>query len=406
MNRALFAGLSGTVAFQERLDVVGNNIANANTVAYKEGRTTFQEALYETLEGGRSGSVAGAGGSNPLQIGSGVSLGAVTVQHTQGSLEPTGQPLDCAIEGQGFFVVGDGQGAYYSRDGAFSLDDTNTLVTGAGGLRVMGWMAGPDGSINPTSQLSSLSFNIGQLAPPHATGAARVRGNLDATAAEGDSLAATIAIYDSLGEAHQVELTFTRTANVNEWQCLANCEGSTASGLLQFDASGALTAGTTLGLNVALVNGAGSPQSVQVDLNSVTGLAQSSSVVIDSQDGRPAAALVSVEMGDSGVVEGHYSDGRTRPLAQVALASFTNPGGLRHLGGNLFSEAPSSGAASVGAANTGGRGGVVARSLEMSNVDLTRAFVDMITTQRGFQASTRVIATANEMLDDVVRLVQ
>ncbi len=406
MNRALFAGLSGTIAFQERLDVIGNNIANANTVAYKESRTTFQEALYETLQGGTSGSGATIGGSNPVQIGSGVSLGSVTVQQTQGSLEPTGQPLDCAIDGEGFFMLGDGEGACYSRDGSFSLDDTNTLVASASGLRVLGWMADAGGVVNTTGAQTALSFNLGELSPPEATGSAIVRGNLDATAVTGDTVATTISVYDSLGETHQAELTFTKTANVGEWQCDAACGASTATGLAQFDGSGALTAGGSLSLSVALTNGATTPQAVALDLSSVTALAQSHSVVVDSQDGRPASSLVSVGMGDAGVVEGHYSDGRTRRLGQVALAAFTNPGGLRHTGGNLYTEAPSSGRPDVGAADSGGRGGVVARNLEMSNVDLTRSFVDMITTQRGFQASTRVIATANEMLDEVVRLVQ
>ncbi|MGI5817256.1 MAG: flagellar hook protein FlgE [Armatimonadota bacterium] len=406
MNRALFSGLSGTVAFQSRLDVVGNNIANANTVAYKEGRTTFQDALYATLQGGRSGSDVGIGGANPMQVGSGVSLGSVTVQHTQGSLEPTGQPLDCAIEGQGMFVLGDGQGQYYSRDGSFSLDDTNTLVAAASGMKVMGWMADASGGVNATGPISALSFNIGELAPPEATGGALLRGNLDATAAVGDSVASTISIYDSLGEMHPVEITFTNTANVNEWQVEALCEGSTATGTLQFDTAGRLSAGGVLNLDVALTNGAASPQSVTLDLASVTALAQAHSVVVHSQDGRPASSLTGVGIGDGGVVEGQYSDGRTRALGQIAMASFANPGGLQRIGGNLFTEAPASGAAAVGASNTGGRGSLVARNLEMSNVDLTRAFVDMITTQRGFQASTRVISTANQMLDEVVRLMQ
>ncbi|MFO8081862.1 MAG: flagellar hook protein FlgE [Armatimonadota bacterium] len=406
MNRALFAGLSGTVAFQNRLDVVGNNIANANTVAYKEGRATFQDALYETLQGGRSGSEASIGGANPMQIGSGVSLGTVSVQHTQGSLEPTGQPLDGAIDGEGMFVLRDDRGTCYSRDGSFSLDDTNTLVSGASGLRVMGWMADADGSVNTTGALSELSFDIGALAPPQATGSALVRGNLNAAAAVGDSVSTTVSMYDSLGEMHEVALTFTNTANPNEWECTAVCEGSTATGLMEFDSSGAVSSGGTLDLTVALSNGANSPQTVQFDLGSVTALTQADSVVIDSQDGRPPASLASVGLGDGGLVEGQYTDGRTRTLGQLALASFTNPGGLQHSGANLYTEGPASGPASVGSAGTGGRGRVVARNLEMSNVDLTRSFVDMITTQRGFQASTRVISTANQMLDEVVRLTQ
>ncbi|MFW6155686.1 MAG: flagellar hook protein FlgE [Armatimonadota bacterium] len=406
MNRALFAGLSGTTAFQNRLDVVGNNIANANTVAYKEGRATFQDALYETLQGGRSGSEASIGGANPMQIGSGVSLGGVSVQHTQGSLEPTGQPLDGAIDGEGMFVLRDDQGTSYSRDGSFSLDDTNTLVSGSSGLRVMGWMADADGSVNTTGPLSELSFDIGALAPPQATSSTLVRGNLDASAAVDEAVTTTVSIYDSLGEMHEVELTFTNTANPNEWECAAVCEGSTETGLLEFDSSGAVSSGETLDLTVAPTNGANSPQTVQFDLGSITALTQAHSVVVDSQDGRPPASLASVGLGDDGLVEGQYTDGRTRTLGQLALASFTNPGGLQHSGANLYTEGPASGPASVGAAGAGGRGRVVARNLEMSNVDLTRSFVDMITTQRGFQASTRVISTANQMLDEVVRLMQ
>lgn len=405
MNRAMFAGLSGTVAFQNRLDVVGNNIANSNTVGYKEGRVTFADALYDTLAGGRSGGEVGLGGTNPMQIGSGVALGSVSVQHSQGALERTGQPLDCAISGPGMFVVSDGEADYYTRDGSFALDNTNTLVAGASGYRVMGWMA-TDGEVNTSGPLTPLTFNIGELSPPEPTGSAIVSGNLNSEAEASDAFSSTISIYDSLGEMHQVEMTFTATANPGEWVCEAACGGSTASVTMQFDADGALTAGGALTLDVVLTNGAASPQQVEIDLSSVTGMAQASNAVIESQDGRPPASLVTVTMSEGGVVEGQYSDGRTRALGQVAVAGFTNPGGLNRMGGNLYAEAPASGAASIGGADSGGRGGIVAGSLEMSNVDLTRSFVDMITTQRGFQASTRVIATANEMLDDVVRLIR
>lgn len=405
MNRAMFAGLSGTLAFQNRLDVVGNNIANSNTVGYKEGRVTFQDALYETLEGGRSGGEIGRGGSNPVQIGSGVSLGSVSVRHSQGSLERTGQPLDCAITGPGMFVLSDGQTGYYTRDGSFSLDSTNTLVAGGSGARVMGWMA-TDGSVNTSGPLSQLSFSIGELSPPEATSAAVVSGNLDSRAAEGVSFSSTISIYDSLGEAHSVELTFTSTAYPGEWTCSARCGSSSADVTLQFDSQGNLVSGGSVTLPVVFTNGAESPQSIEIGLDSLTGMAQSSSAVIESQNGRPAASLVSVAMSEGGLIEGRYSDGRSRTLGQVAIASFTNPGGLSRLGGNLYAEAPASGAPSIGGADSGGRGSVVAGSLELSNVDLTRSFVDMISTQRGFQASTRVIATANEMLDDVVRIIR
>ena len=132
MNRALFSGLSGTIAFQNRLDVVGNNIANSNTVSYKQARATFRDALYQTLRGGSSGSETGLGGLNPIQIGSGVSLGSVIVEHTQGSLERTGQPLDVAIEGPGMFLVSDGDGIFYTRDGAFKMSAEGQIVNADG----------------------------------------------------------------------------------------------------------------------------------------------------------------------------------------------------------------------------------------------------------------------------------
>lgn len=405
MNRALFSGLSGTMAFQERLDVVGNNIANSNTIGYKEGRVTFADALYQTLEGGRSGGEAGIGGTNPLQIGSGVLLSAVSTAHTQGTLERTGQPLDAAIEGPGMFVLSDGQAMCYSRAGAYSLDDTNTLVTTGSGLRVLGWTA-RDGAVAPTGTPSPLSFDVSALAPPVPTSTVNVAGNLDATAEPGSTVTATVSVFDSLGEAHQVELLFTRGAAVDQWDCQATCGASTATTSLQFDSSGAVIAGGSLTLDVALTNGAATPLTITFDLSDVTNLVQANTVAVRSQDGSPAAALVSVELGDGGYVQGRYSDGRTRVLGLLAMASFPNPGGLERAGDGLYVEAAASGPASIGAPGSGGRGTVVAGSLEMSNVDLTRAFVDMITTQRGFQASTRVIATANEMLDDVVRLIR
>lgn len=405
MNRALFSGLSGTIAFQNRLDVVGNNIANSNTIAYKQARATFRDALYQTLRGGSSGSETGLGGTNPIQIGSGVSLGAIAVEHTQGSLERTGQPLDAAIEGPGMFVISDGNATFYTRDGAFGLDNNNTLVHAGTGYRVQGWVAA-DGIVSPTGPPSDLHFDISQLAPPRATSAVAVTGNLSANASPGDTVQTTIAVYDSLGATHQMTVTFTRGAHAGEWDVQVACEGDTENTTITFAANGALTGSESVTIDLTPDNGATSPQAVQVALGVLTGLAEPSSVAISHQDGRPAASLVAVELTDGGYVLGRYSDGRNDILGQLALASFTNPGGLSRTGANLYAPAPASGPAAVGSPGTGGRGHVVAQALEMSNVDLTKAFVDMITTQRGFQASTRVIATANELLDDVVRLIR
>ncbi len=404
MNRALFAGLSGTIAFQNRLDVVANNLANANTVGYKEGQVTFLDALYQTLRGGRAGSDLGLGGLNPMQIGSGVSLGSIQVRQTQGSLERTGQPLDSAIEGAGMFVVSDGVGTFYTRDGALVLDNTNTLVGATSGYRVQGWMA-TEGQVDSTGPASDLVFQMGQLSPPQPTENATVMGNLDAEAADATEIQTTISVYDSLGEMHQITVTLTKT-DTNEWEAEATFGADSASTTLTFDANGALTGTESVTLDMTLTNGATSPLSVTVALGQITQLAQTSSVAISAQDGRPAAALVSVQVSENGLIDGKFSDGRTLSLAQLALASFPNPGGLRRTGGNLYEEAPASGPAAIGPAGSAGRGRIVAGALEMSNVDLTKAFVDMITTQRGFQASTRVISAADELLEDVIRLIR
>ncbi len=404
MNRALFSGLSGTVAFQNRLDVVGNNIANSSTVSYKEGRTTFQDALYQTMRGGRGGSDTGLGGMNPVQIGSGVGLSSVTVQQTQGALETTGQPLDASIEGTGMFVLSSGSGVFYSRDGAFALDDRNTLVHAGTGYRVQGWQA-VNGEVTPTGSPSDLSFSVGKLTPAVPTASALVTGNLDAAAVDGDEVQTTVSAYDSLGEVHQVTITFAKTANTGEWTATATSGPDSATTTITFDAQGALAGTESIALDLTLTNGATTPQAVAISLGDMTGLTQASNAAVQSQDGRPPASLMSVEITDNGFLEGQFSDGRSETLGQLAVAGFTNPGGLHRIGSNLYAEAPAAGIAAVGGANTGGRGRVVAQTLEMSNVDLTKAFVDMITTQRGFQASTRVIATANEMLDDVIRLV-
>lgn len=405
MNRALFSGLSGTVAFQGRLDVVGNNIANSTTVSYKQARATFQDALYQTLRGGSSGSEMGLGGTNPIQIGSGVSLAAVAVEHTQGSLERTGQPLDAAIEGPGMFMVSDGSATFYTRDGAFALDNNNILVHTSTGYKVQGWLAA-GGVMSPTGPPGDLRLNIGQLASPQPTARVSVIGNLSAGAAPGDSAQTTVLVYDSLGATHQVVLTFVKRPDPGQWEVRVQCEGDTASATVTFGADGRVTGADSVSLSLTPDNGASAPQVIDFALGALTGLSDPSSVTVSRQDGRPAASLVAVELTDGGYVLGQYSDGRSEVLGQIALVSFTNPAGLTRLGANLYAQAPAAGAAAVGSPGTGGRGQIVAQALEMSNVDLTKAFVEMITSQRGFQASTRVIATANEMLDDVVRLIR
>jgi flagellar hook protein FlgE len=406
MNRALLSGLSGTLAFQSYIDVLSNNIANANTVGFKEGRLTFLDTFYQTLNGGAAGIEGGLGGLNPSQVGSGTRVGQIQMVTSQGSMSNTGASLDAAIEGQGMFVLGNGSdGRFYARDGSFVLDDARVLVAGGSGLRVLGWMA-QDGVVATTGDPAEMSFPIGQVQPGAATANVAMGGNLDAALDTGSTRTATISVYDSLGMSHQLAVTFTKTATANQWAYEAGCEGSTAGGTIVFDpADGSVASGGTLALTAALSSGATTPLVLTVDLGSVTQLTQTGSDVRAlGQDGTPSSTLSAINILDGGDIQGEYSDGHVGILGRVAVASFANIAGLVHAGSNLYQPGAASGQIDVGAAGSAGRGQVRARQLEMSNVDLTKCFVEVMMAQRGFQASTRVISAANRMLDDVMQL--
>ncbi len=405
MNRSLYAGLSGTLANQTYIDVLANNVANANTTGYKEGRVTFQDAYYQTLRGGRGGDVAGPGGIDPAQVGSGVAVGQVQTVHTQGALRYTGSPLDAAIEGPGMFVLQDGERSLYTRDGSFSLDDTHTLVSSGSGLKVMGWLA-QEGVVNTSGAPSALVFPLGQVRAGVATSNVTARGNLDASLLAGETQHATISVYDSLGNLHETVLTFTKSATANQWTCTAQLGASSASTNLTFDPdNGALTAGSPLELSADLSTGAASPLVFRIDLSEVTQLAESgSNVRLVSQDGKPSAILRGVSIIEGGDIQGEYSDGHVEVLGRLAVANFGNVGGLVRAGNNLYQAGANSGELDIGAAGIASRGQIRSRSLENSNVDLTRSFVEIMTAQRGFQASTRVISAANRLLDDLMQL--
>ena len=406
MNRALLAGLSGTLANQTYMDVLGNNIANANTVGFKEGRVTFQDAYYQTIRGGGSGSETGLGGTDPAQIGSGTTVGQIQTLHTQGSMRYSGATLDAAIEGGGMFVLSDGSGGqYYTRDGSFTMDSSHTLIAGSNGMRVLGWKA-QNGAVNTDGQPGALTFPIGQVEPGQVTKGVEIGGNLDAGLDTDDTRTTTISVYDSLGMTHAVALTFTKSATANEWGVDASCDGTTVSDTVTFDpADGSIASGNTLAFSLAVTNGAATPLDFSLNLDALTQLNQAGSNPLAlSQDGTPSSTLSSVTILDGGDLQGEYSDGHVAVLGRIAVASFANEGGLIRLGNNLYQEGANTGVVDLGAAGTSGRGQVRAQQLEMSNVDLTRSFVEIMTAQRGFQASTRVIAAANSMLDDVMQL--
>ncbi len=401
MNRSLYAGLSSTMAQQTKMDVAANNLANVSTIGYKAAYITFKDQFYQTLRGGRP-NMDDQGGVSPIQVGSGVSVGAITVLYSQGALQTTGQPLDAAVQGQGMLVVESPEGTYYTRDGALALDDTSTLVTAATGMRVMGWSA-IDGEIDTSGPMGALSFPLQTMRSPQATSSIDMAGNLASSLDVGDTMNALVSVYDSLGNTHDLSFVFEKTAD-GEWEVTATCEGVDAVGTLTYDADGKLTAGGTLTLGPVAIPTGAADMTVEIDLSETTQYVTGNDIAATSQDGYGPATLQGVSIADGGLIMGSYSDGRSQQLATLAMATFSNFGGLERIGNNQYKQTAASGIARVGEAGTSGRGQIIGGALEMSNTDLTGAFLEMLVTQRAYQASTRVISTANNLLEEAIRI--
>ncbi|WP_427365381.1 flagellar hook protein FlgE [Candidatus Caldatribacterium saccharofermentans] len=403
MMRSLFSGVSGLKNHQTRMDVIGNNIANVNTVAFKASRVTFEDILSQTIEGARSPQAGGAGGVNPKQVGLGVRIGSIDTLFTQGGLQTTDNPTDFAIQGDGFFVVSDGRQVYYTRDGAFKLSADGSLVN-ASGLRVQGWLADANGVIDTTKALQDIFIPVGAQMKPKATENIAFEGNLNANAQENDTWVTSAQVYDSLGNVHTLTVTFTKTANANEWTWEATLDGGGAggSGTITFGPDGLVASGGT-GTATFAIPGANA-LNLAIDFSALTQFGGNPSAYISFQDGYEAGSLDMVTTDSNGVITGIFTNGQSKPLAQIALATFPNPGGLLKQGGNLYQISNNSGLPSIGPANSGGRGSIAVGALEMSNVDLAQEFTNMIVTQRGFQANSRVITTSDEMLQDLINI--
>jgi flagellar hook protein FlgE len=423
MMRSLYAAISGLQNHVTYMDVVGNNIANVNTQGYKASRVTFQDMLTQNIAGA-SAPTADRGGTNPQQVGLGMKLGGINVIHTQGALQATGNSTDFAIQGNGFFIVKDGQRVFYTRDGAFDVSVTGELVNPTNGFKVQGWTADTNGVTDITQPIGAITIPLGQSIAAQETTLVDFAGNLDARVAAGGSFSTTIDVYDSLGAAHPVVVTYTKTATPNEWDVTATSADPLVSALTVdvdglggttavFDVTGRLTtAGTPMTIDVDLdtASGAGTTGTVDftmtIDQDAVTQFASSGQIASSFNNGFSAGSLLTFSVGPGGDITGIFSNGTTRPLGQIALAAFTNPAGLQRSGANNYESTSNSGIALVGTPGTGGRGSIGAGVLEGSNTDLAREFTNVVVAQRGFQASSRIIATADEMLESLVNLIR
>jgi flagellar hook protein FlgE len=403
MIRSMFTAISSLNLHQYFMDVVADNLANANTPTFKSSRVSFQDQFAQTLWSG-SAPTAGLGGLNPAQVGLGLRLGTISPNFTQGALQNTGRENDLAIQGDGFFVYSKGDAQYFSRDGSLTMDSDGYLVNGSSGMRLQGWQAngsGSSASIDTSTPLGDLQLPLG-TSLARATTAANLAGNLNSTSGSASSYEVTVGVYDSLGALHSVNLSFTHQAG-NTWNWTASGTNTSGSGSVSFDPAGQHQAG---GGTISITGTGGAADlNIAVNLSGLTQLAHDSDISIVAQDGLAAGSFSGYYVTpESGEIYGVYSNGMQQLIGQLGLATFVNPHGLIRTGQNIFETGPNSGDPSIGAAGTSGRGSVAPGSLEASNVDLGQEFTNMILAQRGFQASSRVITTSDEMLQELVNL--
>jgi flagellar hook protein FlgE len=422
MMRSLFAAISGLRNHQLLMDTIGNNLANVNTTGYKASRMTFSDLLSQTISSGSAPNPTGLGGINSKQVGLGAQIGSIDIIQAQGSLQTTGKATDLAIQGDGFFVLSNGSKNSFTRDGAFDIASNGALVNPANGMKVQGWQA-VNGVTDTTGATTDLLIPLGQSTIARETDNVALTGNLDTRAAAAATAQVGITVVDSLGTAHNVIVTFTKSATPGQWTYAASTtdtsitSAATAGGTITFDTNGQVSSVNadattpftdTLAVDydaaVTTATDQTAANSIVLDFTGLTGLAAGSEVAMKSQDGFTSGTLVAFRLGSSGEVIGVYTNGSSQELGRLALANFANPGGLTRTGNNMFEESASSGAAIIGLPNSGGRGVATAGNLEGSNVDLSREFTSMITGQRGFQANARVITTSDEMLADLVNL--
>lgn len=409
MMRSLSMAIAALRNHQVFMDVVSNNISNVNTIGYKSTRISFQEMLSQTIRGS-SAPRDQLGGLNPTQLGLGMSLAGVDSLFTQGSLQDTGKVTDLAIQGEGFFVLqGEDGNNYYNRDGNFDIGVDGSLLSLATGMKVMGWQAENDGTIDTADAVGELIIPYGQSLAK-STSISELVGNLSAEATVGTTVQATVGIYDSLGIMHDVQFTFTKdAANQWSWQVASTSPdvgGITTSGTsVAFEGDGSYsTTNPDTSISITFTNGANSPSTVDLDFSEITQLEGLSDLALSNQDGLPPGSLSTFSVTSTGQITGVYSNGLTEPLGQIAMAKFLNPGGLTREGQSLYAPSANSGTAQIGLPGQDGRGMMSSGYLEMSNVELAQQFTNMIIAQRGFQANSRVITASDEMLQDLVNL--
>jgi len=401
-------GLSGLNAASKTLEVIGNNVSNANTVGFKQSRAEFADVFANSLNG-----------SGTSQIGIGTKISTVAQQFTQGNITATSNSLDIAINGGGFFRMSNDGEITYTRNGQFQLDKSGYIVNSEGN-RLTGYTANTAGVLS-TGAPSELSIDTSDLQPT-ATTAVTGTVNLDSrntalTAAGFDPADPTtyhnssaVTVYDSLGNAHNIQSYFVKTG-AGVWDVFTTADGvstttlPTPTATLTFTGTGIAPTSAPASPTVGFTPTTGANAvSFTLDYSNSTQFGSNFSINALSQDGYSSGRLAGFSTSSEGMIVGRYTNGQSRVLGQVVLASFVNPNGLKSLGGNAWADSADSGTPLVGSPNTGGLGVLQSSAVEDSNVDLTAELVNMITAQRVYQANAQTIKTQDQVLQTLVNL--
>jgi len=404
--------LSGLTASSDALNIISNNLANLNTIGFKDQQANFQDLFYQML------GTTGAG--DPIQMGAGTQIGSVASNFTNGNLQATGIPTDVAITGNGFFVTQGPNGAYeFTRAGNFTVNAQGDLVS-PDGQNVMGYAA-VNGVVNTGAGLTPIQLGQGQISAPSATTTMDQTTNLDASANVGDTYSTPLTVYDSLGNSHVLTFNYTKTGT-NAWSYqitlpAADTGGSgnptvVASGNLTFDSSGNLTSptGSVAGISVAGLADGAATMNLTWNLTGANGgatltqVASQSSTSATDQNGYASGTLQNYTINSDGTISGAFSNGQVQTIGQIALANFANYQGLQLMGGNSYQPTLASGQPVIGAAGTGGRGTMTGGAVELSNVDISTEFTNLIVVQRGFQANARMVTTFDSISNDTINL--
>lgn len=416
--------LSGLTASSQALSTTANNLANLNTIGYKDQQIQFADLFYQSF--------GSNGAGDPIQQGAGVKVASQPSNFTEGNVNPTGVSTDVAINGNGFFVVKANGVQSYTRAGNFEVGADNFLETAEGQL-VLGYPA-INGTVNTGQGLGPLALGAGTISPATVTGNLQMTSNLDATAAVGTVYTAPQAtIYDSLGASHQITITYTKTGT-NTWDFSVNIPpadlnpisgtaqtGILSTGSLTFDGNGRLISDTfgagsahTPAVNdtgIAITGFADGASNMTFNWNLLNGstavvsqLASPNSTSSIQQDGTSSGTLVNFSIGSDGTITGSFSNGKTAVVGQIALASFADEQGLSRNGNNDFTPTLASGQPTIGGPGTGGLGNISGGALEQSNVDIATEFANLIIAQRSYEANARVVTTFDQVAQATIAL--